>query len=131
MTRPKSPILTDSELAVMRVVWARGEVFVRDVLEALQPQKSLAYTSVMSMMNTLKEKGFVSSERVGKAYLYRALISRTQAASQALRHVVGRFFDGSPSLLAHRLLSEESISEAEWAELWRKANEADAKEDES
>jgi predicted transcriptional regulator len=81
--------LGELQLAVMEVVWKRQPVSVSDVLTELHQQKrDLAYTTVMTIMSRLAEKGWLISEKHGRAYLYRAVHSREEAAAAAVGEVV-------------------------------------------
>ncbi len=79
-------LLGELELEVMRVVWARPAVTVRDVLDALSKTRSLAYTTVMTIMSRLVDKGLLAIEKQGKTYLYRA----AQTAEEFKVRAVGR-----------------------------------------
>lgn len=70
--RPRSNVLTEQELEIMKVVWGRERVTVRDVYETLLERRKVAYTTVMTMMRILEEKGYVTKSDAGKAYVYEA-----------------------------------------------------------
>jgi len=70
--------LGELELAIMHVAWTRGSVTVREVHERLSRDRSLAYTTVMTVMGRLAEKGVLERQRKGKAYLYQPTRSREQ-----------------------------------------------------
>lgn len=72
----------------MRVVWERGRVTVRDVLEALEPTRPLAYTTVMTVMSRLAEKGLLHTEKQGKTYFYRATFTEQELEVQAVGRMV-------------------------------------------
>jgi predicted transcriptional regulator len=81
--------LGELELAVMEVVWARGEATVSEVLGTLNAQnRALAYTSVMTVMSRLTEKGWLKTEKRGRAYVYSAIYSRQEAEAVAVGEVV-------------------------------------------
>jgi predicted transcriptional regulator len=83
------------ELAIMRVVWSRNTVTVRAVLAALTKKRSLAYTTVMTVMSRLAEKGLLTVEKQGKTYLYRAARTREEfealAAGQVAQSLIADF----------------------------------------
>ena len=79
MARRKSPTLTEVELELMDVLWDRGEATVADIVEAL-PEERLAYSSVLTMMRILEQKGYVTHEKEGRAFIYRALIRKSTRA---------------------------------------------------
>jgi predicted transcriptional regulator len=102
MRRPH-PTLTPQELAIMKVIWRLESATVRDVYEALRAKRTIAYTTVMTMMRILEEKGYLqkapSSDR---AYVYTPAKPRQQVLGAMVRDFVDRVFDGaSGSLLLH------------------------------
>ena len=127
MARPPSPTLTESERAILEVLWDKGEASVREVADELSKQKPLAYTTVLTMLNTLNKKGVVTHRPEGRAFIYRAAITRELARKQALDHLLQQFFDGSPNVLAQHLLSEREIDQAELKALQRKVSAAKSK----
>lgn len=127
MARPASPTLTKSEQAILEVLWERGEASVRDVADELARLKPTAYTTVLTMLGILDKKGFVTHRQEGRAFVYRAAITREQARAQALEHLLAQFFDGSPNLLAQHLLREHDIDRAEIDALRSRVGEAKAR----
>ena len=100
--------LSDRELDVMLVLWARGSGTVAEVREALPDP--LAYTTVLTVLRTLEEKGFVGHEEEGKAHRYLPLVARERAGRSALTRMVDKLFDGSPELLLTQLVSDRKLS---------------------
>jgi len=100
--------LSDRELDVMVVLWARGSGTVTEVREALPDP--LAYTTVLTVLRTLEEKGFVGHEEEGKAHRYLPLVARERAGKSALTRMVDKLFDGSPELLLTQLVSDRKLS---------------------
>lgn len=112
MARPPSPILTDAERAILDVLWDRGEATVREVADVLSAQKPVAYTTVLTMFGVLAKKGLVTHRTEGRAFVYRAAITREAARQQALQQLLRQFFDGSPNVLAQHLIREHEIDTA-------------------
>lgn len=113
MPRKKAPVLTDHELRLMEVLWARTKATVSDVAAALPPPP-LAYNTVLSTLRTLEQKGYVKHEETGaRAYTYIPLIERSDAARSAVKHVVSRFFKNSPNALALALLDDVPLKDAD------------------
>jgi predicted transcriptional regulator len=110
MARPKSDVLTDGEQRIMRVLWDRKEASVRDVTEALNETSPVAYNTVLTLLRILTDKGYVQPRQEGRAFVYRTLVSRNEARSQALKKLVGQFFEGSPTALAQHLLKNSDLS---------------------
>ena len=103
--------LSDRELDVMAVLWSRGSGTVAEVREALPDP--LAYTTVLTVLRTLEEKGFVGHEEEGKAHRYAPLVARERAGRSALTRMVDKLFDGSPELLLTQLVSDRRLSPQE------------------
>jgi len=102
-------ILTRQELQIMKVVWDLGTATVKDVCSAMSERKRTAYTTVLTLMGILEEKGVLAHRRCGRAYNYTPLLSRNQATANQIRDVVSRFFDGKPEKLIETVLESENI----------------------
>jgi predicted transcriptional regulator len=108
--------LTACEAEAMNVVWAKQNVTVHDVVNAIP--RPLAYTTVMTTMKILEEKGFVSrGEKRGRAYVYRPLVSYELASQNTLSEISKQFFDGSVKSMVLSLLKTEQITAKDLAEL--------------
>lgn len=119
MPRPRSPALTDAEARVMSVLWERQTVSVADVVAALKRKKAVTTSTVQTMLRILEAKGYVSHEKVARAFIYRPLVDQRQARQRALRLLVRRLFNGSPSLLVLNVLEDEQIDAEELNRLRR------------
>jgi predicted transcriptional regulator len=108
LARRKSPTLTEVELELMDVLWEKGKGTVSDIVEAL-PEERLAYSSVLTMMRILEQKGYVTHEKEGRAFVYRPLIDRQQAQRSVIGYLLKRFFNNSPELLVVNLLESEDV----------------------
>lgn len=124
MARKESPTLTESELRLMNVVWDRGPSTVKDVLDALPADPPLAYTTILTTLRILEEKGYLDHEKDGRAFLYKPRVPREQARQSALRHVLSRFFENSAEQLVSNLLKSEKLSSAEMKRLRKLVEEA-------
>lgn len=114
MARPKLPYPTPGELEILRILWEEEPLTVRDVLDRLEAiERGRAYTSVMSLMNVMAEKGLLKREPHGRAYLYSALLKEDAALGKLVRDLWGRAFDKSASTLVTRLLDATNPSEEE------------------
>ncbi len=100
----------------MEVLWERGQGTVAEVTAALPPPP-LAYNSVLTTMRILERKGYATHDEAGRAFIYRPLLGRDEAAGHAVGNVVSRFFDNSPGSLALRLIEHERPSNEELARL--------------
>lgn len=109
----KSPTLTEAELRLMEVLWAKGPASVHQLLQGLPGDRSLAYNSVLTTIRILEKKGYVTHAKDGRAHIYEAVVGRKQATQSEVRNLVGRFFKNSHELLVLNLLQDNSIDAAE------------------
>lgn len=103
----------------MKMIWERGETTVRDVYEALREERKIAYTTVMSMMKTLEEKGHLVKRGQGRAYVYRPTQPKSRVVRKMVRDFIDRVFDGSAQPLLLHLIRERHVSERELDEIRR------------
>ena len=108
---------TDRELDVMAVLWSRGSATVAEVRERLPDD--LAYTTVLSVLRTLEEKGHVGHRGEGKAHRYFPLVERRVAGRSALARLIDTLFNGSPELLLTQLVSDRDLSDDQIKKLRR------------
>lgn len=108
---------TDRELDVMAVLWSRGSATVAEVRERLPDD--LAYTTVLSVLRTLEEKGHVGHRGEGKAHRYFPLVERRVAGRSALARLIDTVFNGSPELLLTQLVSDRDLSDDQIKKLRR------------
>ena len=118
MPRKRAITLTNHELRLMNVLWDRRNVTVADIVGALEPPP-LAYTTVMTTLGTLEEKGYVTHTKPGRAFVYRPLVERSDAATSLLDTLLDRFFGSSPGVLALSLLEDERLSDEDIAKFNR------------
>lgn len=121
MARPASRVLTDAELRVMRVLWARGEVTIGDVCDALRPPAARA--TVQTMLRILERKRYVRHRIEGRTFVYRAIVDDATASSRAVDHLVERFFDHSHNALVLRLLDGRRVDAATLEQVRKLLNE--------
>lgn len=119
MSRQARPGLTDAELRLIEVLWEKGAGTVSDVVEALPKSVPLAYSTVLTTLRILENKGYLTHRQEGRAYIYRPVIGRDQARQSAVSHLVRRFFDGSRDELMLRLLEDKGIDARELKRLRR------------
>src|SRR5688572_21330861 len=111
--RPKSSTLTSHELELMKIVWRHDHgVTVRDVYEELRTQRPVAYTTVMTSMKTLEQKGHLTASQQDRAYLYRPARPKQQVVKEMVREFVNRVFNGSVQPLVAHLIEDDQISQA-------------------
>ena len=123
---PKRPRLTDRELDVMSILWREGSGTVTEVREQLGDD--LAYTSVLWVLQTLSEKGFVRHKKEGRAFRYTAAIRPEDAGGSVLTQIVDKVFQGSASLLVAQLVRERNVPVKELERMRKLLDERLAKE---
>ena len=124
MPRPRNENPTPAELEVLKILWDGGPMTVRDVMEVFRARKHRrAYTSVMSLMNVMAEKGLLSRKPQGRAFIYSAKAPRERTLSTLVGDLWERAFEGSASSLVTHLLDQANPTDDELDEI-RKAIEA-------
>ncbi len=118
MKRPKQ-ILTDQELEIMKVIWDLGKATVRDVYQKLLQHRSIAYTTVMTMMNILEQKGHLVKTQVERAYVYSPAEPKQEVLGGMVRDFVNRVFDGAAQPLLLHLVEEKKLSASDLARIAR------------
>ena len=102
---------TDRELDVMAVLWRKGSGTVSEVRDALDD--TFAYTTVLTVLRTLEDKGFITHIAEGKAHRYLPAVTPDLAGKSALTRVLDKIFAGSPELLLTQLVSDRKLDTAE------------------
>ncbi len=123
MARRVNEQLTPLELELMQALWAGGPSTVAEVQGRMAGEQ--AYTTVQTMLNILERKGRVKHVLKGKAYVYRALVTREKAMGSAMRDMLQRMFGGSAEALLLSLMEAERIEPEELERLARKVAEAE------
>ena len=123
--RPKSKTLTEQELEIMKVVWELQTATVREVYEILLRRRKIAYTTVMTMMNILEEKGYLKKRADDKAYLYRPTKAKAKVIRAMLQDFVNRVFNGSAQPLLVQLVKDRHLSGKDLEEIGRQIREAE------
>jgi BlaI family transcriptional regulator, penicillinase repressor len=101
----------------MAVLWRLRRASVNDVVMAMNETRAVAYSTVQTVLRILETKGYLAHDKVARAFVYRPVIDERQARRGALRHLVRRLFDGSPSLLVLNVLEDEELDPAEREQL--------------
>ena len=109
----KSITLTEAELRLMKVLWERGESAVAELVAAVSDERPLAYTSVLTTVRILENKGYVRHRQEGRAFLYSPCIDEFEASKSEVRHVLQRFFGNSRERLLLSLLGDDDVSPEE------------------
>ena len=97
----------------MKILWVRGESAVSDIAAAAAGDGPLAYTSVLTTVRILEQKGYVTHRQHGRAFLYSACVAEQEASRSEIRHVLERFFGNSRERLVLSLLGDEELTPEE------------------
>ncbi|HEX5106025.1 MAG TPA: BlaI/MecI/CopY family transcriptional regulator [Pirellulaceae bacterium] len=119
MARPKEEQPTAGELDVLKVLWDRGPSTVRDVMDVLNESRPRAYTSVMSLLNVMTDKGLLIREPQGRAFVYRPKTDRGRTLKRMVGDLLGRAFEGQASQLVAHLLDQSKPTSSELDEIRR------------
>jgi BlaI family transcriptional regulator, penicillinase repressor len=125
MARRPSPTLTDAELRPMEVLWERGPSTVAEVVNALPKKLGLSYSTVLTTLRILEQKGYLKHTKQGQAYVYDPIIDRNQARKKVLKHVLNRFFNDSPELLVMGLVEADQIDAEDLERIQRLINQGE------
>jgi predicted transcriptional regulator len=126
MPPKRSNTLTEAELRIMRILWARGESLVSDLVAALPDETPLAYTSVLTTVRILEQKGYVEHRQEGRAFLYKPCVAEHEASRSEVNHMLHRFFGNSRERLLLTLLGEGDMTSEELQRLKNAIAEAEA-----
>lgn len=109
--------LGDLQLAIMRILWSRGEASVADVHEALEPERGLALTTIATMLAKMERKGVVDHRAEGRRFIYRPTVSEGQVRRSMVSDLTSQLFRGDVFALVNHLLSEHEIDARELDQL--------------
>ena len=130
MPPKRSNTLTEAELRLMRLLWARGESAVADLVQALPEDTPLAYTSVLTTIRILEQKRYVRHRKEGRAFLYSPCVAENEARRSEIQHVLQRFFENSRERMVLSLLSDAQATPEELERMKKAIAEAAPDDDE-
>ena len=113
MARHASKNPTELELEILKVLWRIEPANVRQVRDALAEVRDLAYTSVMTTMSIMADKGYLKRKKDGRSYVYQAVYRETKTSSNMLQDVIDRVFGGSTKAVMQHLLESSEIDDEE------------------
>jgi len=121
------PTLTAQELEIMKVVWKLSSPTVRQVYEELLGQRRIAYTTVMTMMNILEQKGYLKKSQGDRAFVYTPSKPAKKVISDMVKEFVDRVFNGAAEPLLLHLIEDEKLTEKDLEEIRRTVKETGRK----
>jgi len=117
MARSTSRHPTELELEILKVLWQIEPANVRQVRDALESKRDLAYTTVLTMMSIMFDKGYVKRRKEGRSYVYEAVYRKNKASRNILQDVVDRVFGGSTTAVMQHLLETSDIDDEEMKQI--------------
>lgn len=128
MGRRRSPTLTDAELRLMQVIWNRGSATVSEVVNTFAGPESPAYSTVLTILRILEQKGYLRHEKEGRAFVYYPIVRREDAQRSAIQYLMSRFFDNSPETLVLNLVENEELDAQDLARIHNMIQKAEEDE---
>ncbi len=129
MARPKTAGPTERELEILRVLWELGPSSVRDVFGVLERKSKTAYNSVLTIMLTMLEKGYVTRDEANKSHVYTATNSKSHMEETLVKTFMDGVFGGSAMRLVTRALSVRGASQEERTKIQELLREMEADDD--
>jgi len=109
--------LTELQLAILRILWERGEATVQDIWEALHPERGLAQTTVATMLSRLERRGVVTRRAQARQYHYKAAVTEEEVQHSMVGELTERLFDGDVTALVQHLISGKNVSPGDLAKI--------------
>jgi predicted transcriptional regulator len=128
VARRKSSTLTEAELRLMHVVWEKGSATAGDVLEALPSKPPAAYSTVVTTLRILEEKGYLRHTKQGRAFVYQRVVDGSLAVRISDLHLLERFIKNSAELLVLNVLKDERMDAAELKRLKKLIEESERRQ---
>jgi BlaI family transcriptional regulator, penicillinase repressor len=123
----QSGTLTEAELRIMNILWARGSGTVQQVLDSISQMPSLAYNSVLTTIRVLEKKGYLKHLKDGRAHIYTPVVGKQEATRSEIRHLVSRFFKDSHEQLVLNVIEDQSLEPEEIERLRQMLDRAETK----
>ncbi len=125
MARRRTPIATEAELELLRLLWSLGPSTVRELREALARLRPTGYTTVLKLLQIMAERGLVRRDESERAHRYEAVAAEVEFQTRFLDHLTDSLFGGSTSRLVQRALTDGAVSAEELAEIRALLDEAE------
>ena len=113
----KRPRPSELELQILSILWERGPATVREIRRAMPDGKQRAYTTVLTLVQIMEKKGFITHTAQGQTHVFRPLIARRQVLRPLMRDLLRNVFGGRPAEAVQCLLDGTSLDEEELAEI--------------
>ena len=117
MKKTKYPKPTEAELGVLRVLWQRGPSTVREIWAQINPEQKTGYTTILKIMQIMREKGLLERDEAQRSHVYRARLTEEQTQRQVVGHLLERVFSGSAPKLVMQALAVKKATPDELAQI--------------
>src|SRR5258705_12793605 len=114
---PERHQLTELQLAILRVIWDKGEATVQDIWEALHAERGVGQTTVAAMRSRLERRGVLTRRAQSRQYHYKAAVTAQEVQHSMVGELTERLFDGDVTALVQHLISDEDISPGDIAKI--------------
>jgi predicted transcriptional regulator len=114
---PETHQLTGLQIAIMRVLWDRGQATVAEICEAVRAERGLALTTVATLLSRLEKRGVVTHETRARQFVYRPLVTEADVRHSMVRELTEMLFDGDVAAMMSHLLTEREISRGDLGRL--------------
>jgi BlaI family penicillinase repressor len=123
------PRPTEAELELLRVLWERGPLTVREIHDALSGDKATGYTTTLKILQKMTDKGLVRRDESQRSHVYEPVMKAEQTQRQLVRDLLQKAFGGSPAQLVMQALSEKKATPAELSEIRHLLDQLEAKQE--
>lgn len=114
---PEMHQLTELQMAIMRILWERGQATVAEIHEVLRAERGLALTTVATLLSRLEKRGVVAHETRQRQFIYRAIVTEAEVRHSMVHELTERLFDGDIAAMMSHLLSGREISPGDLARI--------------
>jgi len=121
--------LTNREEEIMELIWEKGSLFVKEIIDQLAEPKP-HYNTISTIVRGLEEKGFVGHEQFGNTYRYLSIISREEFSRNTIKNMVSKYFNKSYASVVSMFVEEQKITTEEIQELIRQVESRKSTENE-
>ncbi|MEO8030745.1 MAG: BlaI/MecI/CopY family transcriptional regulator [Gemmatimonadota bacterium] len=112
---PEAHQLTDLQIAIMRVLWSKGEATAVQIWEALRPERGLAQTTIATMLSRLEKRGVIQHHARSRQFVYYPTVTEPEVRRSMVSELTERLFDGNVAELMAHLLSAREMSQGDLA----------------
>lgn len=127
---PESHALTELQMAILKLLWERGEASVAEVWEALHPDRGLAQTTIATLLSRLERRGVVGRRAEQRQYLYRPLVTEDEVRQSMVGELTERLFEGDVTALVSHLLTSQEVNPGDLARLRQMIDRAESRNQE-